>query len=54
MPVGLGLEVSARLNNIFDVRFAETSSFNAFQGERLRPGQPRTVYLGVQYAWRTR
>lgn len=51
-PVGLGLEVSARVNNIFAERFAETSSFNAFQGERLRPGQLRTVYLGLQYAWR--
>lgn len=51
-PVGHGLEVSARVNNIFDQRFAESSSFNAFQGERLRPGQPRTVYVGLQYAWR--
>ncbi|HKP28102.1 MAG TPA: TonB-dependent receptor [Gemmatimonadales bacterium] len=53
-PVGLGLEVSARVNNIFDQRFAETSSYNAFQGERLRPGQPRTVYVGLQYAWKAR
>ena len=53
-PVGLGLEVSARVNNIFDHRFAEASSYNAFQGERLRPGQPRTVYVGLQYAWRAR
>lgn len=54
MPVGLGLQVSARVNNVADVRFAETSSYNTFQRERLRPGQPRTVYFGVQYAWRAR
>jgi outer membrane receptor protein involved in Fe transport len=43
------LELTGRITNIGDRRFAETSSFNAQQGERFRPGAPRQFYLGAQY-----
>lgn len=50
VPVVAGLAVAARIHNLADSRYAETSSFNAAQGRRYRPGQPRTLYLGVQYS----
>ncbi|HEX6643314.1 MAG TPA: TonB-dependent receptor [Gemmatimonadales bacterium] len=49
VPVYAGLEVVARLTNVTGERYAETSSFNAQQGERFRPGAPRQLYLGAQY-----
>lgn len=49
VPVAAHLEVSGRVTNIADRRFAETSSYNAQQGERLRPGAPRQFFLGAQY-----
>jgi outer membrane receptor protein involved in Fe transport len=49
LPVVAHLELSGRVTNIGDRRFAETSSFNPQQGERFRPGAPRQVYLGAQY-----
>ena len=49
MPVTEHLEVSGRVTNLADRRFAETSSFNAQQGERFRPGAPRQFFLGAQY-----
>jgi outer membrane receptor protein involved in Fe transport len=49
VPVAEGLQVVGRLQNLANTRYAETSSFNAFQGRRYRPGPPRTFYLGVQY-----
>ena len=49
VPVGSGIEVVARVANIANARYAETSSFTQAQGERYRPGTPRQVYVGVQY-----
>ncbi len=49
VPVIAHLELSGRITNIGDRRFAETSSYNAQQGERFRPGAPRQFYLGAQY-----
>ncbi|MGH7525372.1 MAG: TonB-dependent receptor, partial [Gemmatimonadales bacterium] len=49
VPVMAHLELSGRMTNLADRRFAETSSFNAQQGERFRPGAPRQFYLGAQY-----
>lgn len=39
--------VFARVNNLADVRYAESAGYNAFRGEELAPGLPRTLYLGV-------
>jgi outer membrane receptor protein involved in Fe transport len=49
MPLLDHLELTGRITNLGDRRFAETSSFNAQQGERFRPGAGRQVYLGAQY-----
>jgi iron complex outermembrane receptor protein len=49
VPLGSAFEVVGRLQNVADTRFAETSSYTALQGRRLRPGPPRTFYLGAQY-----
>ncbi len=49
IPVTEHVEVSGRVTNLGDRRFAETSSFNAQQGERFRPGAPRQFFLGAQY-----
>jgi iron complex outermembrane recepter protein len=49
VPVTPHVELSGRVTNLADVGFAETSSYNAQQGERFRPGAPRQVYLGAQY-----
>jgi outer membrane receptor protein involved in Fe transport len=49
VPVMEHLELSGRVTNLADTRFAETSSFNAQQGERFRPGAPRQFFLGAQY-----
>ncbi|HEX6106860.1 MAG TPA: TonB-dependent receptor [Gemmatimonadales bacterium] len=49
VPVAEHLELSGRVSNIGDRRFAETSSYNAQQGERYRPGAPRQFFLGAQY-----
>ena len=48
-PVVEHLLLTGRVTNLADVRYAETSSFNAQQGERFRPGTPRQVFVGVQY-----
>ena len=49
IPVAGHLELSGRVTNLGNRRFAETSSFNAQQGERFRPGAPRQFFLGAQY-----
>jgi outer membrane receptor protein involved in Fe transport len=49
VPLVEHLELSARVTNLADRRFAETSSFNQQQGERYRPGAPRQFFLGAQY-----
>jgi outer membrane receptor protein involved in Fe transport len=42
------IQAFARVNNVLDERYAERASFNAFRGEELAPGLPRTLYLGVR------
>jgi iron complex outermembrane receptor protein len=42
------LDLFAKLNNVFDKRYAERASYNAFRGEELAPGLPRTFYVGVK------
>jgi iron complex outermembrane recepter protein len=49
IPVSGHLELSGRVANLGNRRFAETSSFNVQQGERFRPGAPRQFFLGAQY-----
>jgi len=42
------VEVFARLQNLTDQRYAERASYNAFRGEELAPGIPRTLRVGVE------
>jgi outer membrane receptor protein involved in Fe transport len=55
VPVIAGLDLVGRLNNLGNVRYAVTASFNPFvapeQQERFTPGLPRTFFLGAQYRW---
>ncbi len=49
VPVTHGLELVGRVTNLFNARFAETSSYTTAQGERLRPGQTRAFFLSGVY-----
>jgi outer membrane receptor protein involved in Fe transport len=51
VPLSHGVELVGRVTNLFDERYAETSSFNTAQGERLRPGQGRAFFLSGVYRW---
>ena len=52
VPVFRALDAVARVNNVGDVRYATTASFNPFVApelqERFGPGQPRTLFVGLQ------
>ncbi|HET9983238.1 MAG TPA: TonB-dependent receptor [Longimicrobiales bacterium] len=50
-PLGRGLELVGRLDNVTDKRYAETAAFTVARGEELAPGMPRSVFLGLQYRW---
>lgn len=41
-----GLSFSARVDNLFDARYADRADF-AFGNERYFPGRPRTVFIGL-------
>lgn len=36
-----------RIHNLFDKRYATNGRFNAFAGEELKPGLPRTLFGGI-------
>jgi iron complex outermembrane receptor protein len=41
-------ELFGRVDNVTDERYAERASYNAFRGEELAPGMPRTLYMGLR------
>jgi iron complex outermembrane receptor protein len=41
------LDLYVRVHNLFNSRYATNGRFNGFVGEELKPGQPRTVFLGA-------
>ncbi len=45
---GKGIELFAKVNNLTDKRFAESTSGTT----AYAPGLPRTVYAGVQGTWK--
>jgi len=49
VPVYHGFELVGRVTNLFDERFAETTSYSVAQGERFRPGQTRAFFLSGVY-----
>lgn len=44
------LEIFGRVDNLFDAKYADRADF-AFGNERYFPGRPRTLFLGVSYAY---
>ena len=51
VPVKRGVELLLRVSNLLDERYAEQATFTRFELERLTPGAPRMVYLGIQGRW---
>ncbi|MFA5496066.1 MAG: TonB-dependent receptor, partial [Porticoccaceae bacterium] len=45
------LTLSARLVNVLDTKYAERADFTSFGGDRYFPGEPRSLYLGADWAW---
>jgi iron complex outermembrane recepter protein len=50
-PLWRGVDLMIRASNIFDERYAEQATFTQFEQERLTPGAPRMIYIGVQGRW---
>ena len=50
-PIVNGVELVGRALNLTGARYAEIATFTAVERERLTPGAPRMVYLGVQANW---
>ena len=48
IPLAGRFQVFLRVQNLTDERYAERASFNAFRGEELAPGLPRTFYAGLR------
>jgi outer membrane receptor protein involved in Fe transport len=48
VPVTKRTSLFARVTNLLDERYAETSAYTAARGEEFAPGLPRALYLGVQ------
>ncbi len=43
--------LSARITNLGDEDYAERADFTTFQGDRYFPGEPRSLYLGVNVTY---
>ncbi|MET0399371.1 MAG: TonB-dependent receptor [Longimicrobiaceae bacterium] len=48
LPVARRVELTARVTNLADERYAELAAYSAFAREEMTPGLPRTVYVGVR------
>jgi outer membrane receptor protein involved in Fe transport len=48
VPVYSRTTLFARLRNVTDERYAESSAYTAARGEEFAPGLPRAFYLGVE------
>jgi iron complex outermembrane recepter protein len=46
--LGRRIEAFVRVTNVADARYAESASYNAFRGQELAPGLPRTFYMGLE------
>ena len=44
-------EVFARVINVADRKYGEVVTYDAFQKEQFTPGAPRSVFVGLRYAW---
>ncbi|MGH1469757.1 MAG: TonB-dependent receptor family protein [Cellvibrionaceae bacterium] len=43
------IDVSIRVLNLLDERYAERADFSGFAGDRYFPGEPRSVYAALEY-----
>jgi len=51
VPLTRRIGLYARIQNVTDRRYAETSSYTLQRGRELAPGLPRTVYVGLALGW---
>jgi outer membrane receptor protein involved in Fe transport len=49
--LGRGLTLFARLLNVADARYADSTSYTVQRGRELAPGLPRTLYAGLAFGW---
>jgi len=47
-----GVELFGRVTNVFDRRYAETVTFNPFQGAQYQPGAGTSAFAGVRLGWK--
>ena len=45
------ITVNASLLNLFDSRYAKRADYTSFGGDRYFPGEPRSLFLGVNVTW---
>lgn len=45
------LTLSGRLLNLLNTRYADRADYTNFSGDRYLPGEPRSLYVGVEYHW---
>jgi outer membrane receptor protein involved in Fe transport len=50
--LGQRVELFGRVLNLFDRRYAESSSYTLQRGRELAPGMPRAAFLGVTLGWK--
>jgi outer membrane receptor protein involved in Fe transport len=46
------VQLFARVLNLADRRYAESSSYTLQRGREFAPGMPRTAFVGVSLGWR--
>lgn len=49
--VNSDIQLSLRVENLTDRRYAERADFTTFTDERYFPGRPRSVYASVDFRW---
>jgi iron complex outermembrane recepter protein len=49
LPVTQDVTLFARLLNVRNTRFAESSGYTLARGEEFAPGSPRTLYVGASF-----
>jgi outer membrane receptor protein involved in Fe transport len=45
------LKLTARINNLTNIAYAERADYTGFSGDRYFPGRPRNVMFSASYAW---
>ena len=46
-----GATLYLRVQNLTDARYAENAGYSAFLGREFAPGNPRTLYAGLQVSF---